>query len=78
MRELTCRYDQDFSELVEKYCAYGPPARVIRYLADYVEAGVNYFVLAPVMPPDRRRAHLERLADEVLPILGAMEPSPVT
>ena len=37
VKELTYRYDQDFSELVEKYCAYGPPSRVIEYLARYVE-----------------------------------------
>ena len=78
VKELTYRYDQDFSELVEKYCAYGPPSRVVDYLAQYVEAGVNYFVLAPVMPPNRRRAHLEALASEVLPVLRTMEPAPIT
>ena len=78
VKELTYRYDQDFSELVEKYCAYGPPSRVVDYLAQYVEAGVNYFVLAPVMPPNRRRAHLEALASGVLPVLRTMEPAPIT
>ncbi len=75
VKELTYRYDQDFSVLVEKYCAYGPPSRIVDYLARYVEAGVNYFVLAPVMPPNRRRAHLEALASEVLPVLRTMEPA---
>lgn len=75
--EMSYRYDQDFGELVDKYCAYGPPQRVVDYLAPYVEAGVNYFVLAPVMPEDERRAHLERIAGDVLPPLRAMEPGTV-
>ena len=68
------RYEQDFSELVDKYCAYGPPERIVDYLASYVEAGVNYFILAPIMPPDHRRAHLERIAGEVMPVLEKLEP----
>lgn len=75
--EMTYRYDQDFSTLVDKYCAYGPPARVIDYLARYVEAGVNYFILAPIMPREGRRAHLERLAREVIPALQKVEPGRV-
>ena len=77
VKELTYRYDQDFSELVDKYCAFGPPQAVIDYLAKYIEAGVNYFILAPIMPPERRREHLERIAAEVLPTLEAMETGPV-
>lgn len=75
--ELTYCYDQDFSPLVDKYCAYGPPQKVTEYLARYVEAGVNYFILAPIMPPGSRRAHLERLARDVLPTLEKMTPGSV-
>ncbi len=74
IEELSYRYEQDFGELVDKYCAYGPPDRIIDYLSAYVEAGVNYFILAPIMPPADRRAHLDRLAKEVLPALQRMEP----
>lgn len=76
-KEMSYRYDQDFDELVEKYCAYGPPQRLIDYLARYIEVGVNYFILAPIMPPDRRRAHLERMASEVLPALQEIEPAAI-
>lgn len=72
--ELSYRYDQDFGELVDKYCAYGPPDRVISYLKEYSDAGANYLILAPIMPPDERHAHLERLGTKVLPALQAMEP----
>lgn len=78
VKELTYRYEQDFSELVDKYCAYGPPDRVTEYLARYIEAGANYLILAPIMPPDSRRTHLERIATEVLPSLEALEPGTVT
>ena len=33
VKELSYRYDQDFAELVDKYCAYGPSERVIEYLS---------------------------------------------
>ena len=74
VEELTYRYDQDFSTLVEKYCAYGPPERVTEYLARFIDAGVNYFILAPIMPPTDRRTHLERLARDVVPALEKMTP----
>jgi probable F420-dependent oxidoreductase len=75
--ELTYRYGQDFSTLVDKYCAYGPPQKVSEYLAQYVEAGVNYFILAPIIPASARRTHLERLARYVIPTLEKMSPGPV-
>jgi alkanesulfonate monooxygenase SsuD/methylene tetrahydromethanopterin reductase-like flavin-dependent oxidoreductase (luciferase family) len=77
VKELSYRYDQDFSDLVDKYCAYGSPERVKDYLAKYIEAGCNYVILAPIMPPDNRRAHLERLAQEVVPDLEKIEPTRV-
>lgn len=75
--EMSYRYDQDFGELVDKYCAYGPPDRILENLKGYVEAGANYLILAPIIPPDERRAHLEKLGTEVLPALQAMEPGRV-
>jgi probable F420-dependent oxidoreductase len=76
-KEMTYRYEQDFSLLVDKYCGYGPPSKVADYLAEFVEAGANYFILAPIMPPDKRRAHLQRLAEEVMPLLDKVEPGRV-
>jgi probable F420-dependent oxidoreductase len=77
VKELSYRYDQDFSELVDKYCAYGSPDKVKDYLAKYVEAGCNYFILAPIMPPKNRREHLERLAREVISDLQKVEPAQI-
>ena len=75
--EMSYRYDQDFGELVDKYCAYGPPERIVEYLKDYVDAGANYLILAPIMPLDERHGQLEKLGTEVLPALQAMEPAKV-
>lgn len=77
VEEMSYRYEQDFGELVDKYCAYGPPERVVDYLKDFVEAGANYLILAPIMPPGERHAHLEKLSSEVLPSLRAMEPGKI-
>ena len=77
VEELKYRYDQEFDLLVDKYTAYGPPERIIEKLTEFIDAGVNYFILAPVMPPDRRREHIERMANEVVPVLEKMEPGKV-
>ena len=76
VEEMTYRYNQDFSELVDKYCAYGPPERVAEYLSEFVDAGANYLILAPIMPPGERRGHLERLSS-ILTTLQAAEPGKV-
>jgi probable F420-dependent oxidoreductase len=75
--ELKYRYNQEFDHLVDKYCAYGPPPRVAEYLLQYIEAGVNYMILAPIMPPAERRTHLERLATHVLPLLKSAQPGQI-
>jgi len=69
VEEMTYRYEQDFSELVDKYCAHGPPSKVVDSLSKFIEAGANYLILAPIMPPEARGEHLERLAREVIPQL---------
>lgn len=74
VKELSYRYDQDFSELVDKYCAYGSTQKIIDYLAEYIKEGCNYLILAPIMPPDDRKAHLERLSKEILPELRKINP----
>jgi len=56
---------------------YGPPDVVIEGLQKYVEAGTSYFILAPILDPERRREGLERYAKEVLPALRKMTPAPV-
>ena len=77
VRELKYRYDQEFDHLVDKYAAYGPANQIIDTLSKFMDAGVNYFILAPVMPIDDRRSHLERIASEVLPQLKKRAPGKI-
>jgi probable F420-dependent oxidoreductase len=72
VKELTYRYDQDFSRLVDRYCVYGPPARVVEGLRAYVDAGCSYLILAPIMTPGRQDEELSRYATDVLPALRRM------
>lgn len=78
VHELKYRYDQAFEHLVDRYCTYGPPDEVIEGLRKYVEAGTSYFVLAPILDPERPREGLERYAKDVLPALRKMTPAPVS
>ena len=48
----------------------------IKEMADFVDAGANYLILAPIMPPGERRGHLERLST-ILTTLQAAEPGKV-
>lgn len=75
--EMSYRYDQDFDPLVDKYAAYGPPERLAERLAEFIDAGVNYFILAPIMPPMERSQHLQRMAEDVLPALERMTPGKI-
>jgi probable F420-dependent oxidoreductase len=72
--ELTYRYEQDFDRLVDRYCAYGPPARVAERLAEYVDAGASYILMGLAMPVEERQAGLERFAKEVLPAMRSLTP----
>lgn len=79
IKELTYRYNQDFSErgLVDRYCAYGTDDMIVDYLAKYIDAGTNYLILAPIMPPEKRIQHLERLATNIMPRLNKLAPKQI-
>lgn len=79
VKELTYRYNQDFSErgLVDRYCAYGTDDMIVEYLQKYIEAGTNYLILAPIMPPEKRIEHLERLSRNIMPRLNKLTPTQI-
>jgi len=79
IKELSYRYDQDFSErgLVDRYCAYGTDDMIVEYLQKYIEAGTNYLILAPIMPPEKRIEHLERLSKNIMPRLNKLTPTQI-
>ncbi|MBT6273859.1 MAG: TIGR03619 family F420-dependent LLM class oxidoreductase [Chromatiales bacterium] len=80
IEQLTYRFDLPFEKIVDKYCAYGPPSRIVDTINAYVEAGSNNVVIALVMPPEARREWIERFAKNVLPslkMLTVVDPSSV-
>lgn len=79
IKELSYRYDQDFSErgLVDRYCAYGTDDMIVEYLSQYIQAGTNYLILAPIMPPEKRIEHLERLSRNIVPQLNKLRPKQI-
>ena len=74
IEQLSYRFDLPFEKIVDKYCAYGPPEKVVESLAAYVEAGANNLIVGLVMPPDDRRTWIRRFADEILPELRKLKP----
>ncbi|MGI9334303.1 MAG: LLM class flavin-dependent oxidoreductase [Gammaproteobacteria bacterium] len=67
--QLSYRFALPFEKIVDRYCAYGPPSRIIESLARYVEAGANTLIVALVMPAQERIAHVNRFASDILPAL---------
>ena len=78
IERMTYRYDQPFEKIVDKYCAYGPPSRIVESLSRYVAAGASKLFIGLIMPPEERLDHIERFAKEVMPELKKLEPARVT
>jgi len=75
---LTYRYNQPFEKIVDKYCAFGPPNRIVELLSRYVEAGASRLFIGLIMPPEERTTHIERFAKAVMPELKKLRPASVT
>jgi probable F420-dependent oxidoreductase len=67
---LERRYRQSFEGLVDRYCILGPPARCAEALAAFAGAGVDTLIVSPAVPPERLGEQVERVATEVVPLLG--------
>lgn len=64
---LTVRYNQDFENLVDKYCAFGNVDDCTETIARYVEAGVRHLVLSPLVPAAELPEQVDLWSDELLP-----------
>jgi alkanesulfonate monooxygenase SsuD/methylene tetrahydromethanopterin reductase-like flavin-dependent oxidoreductase (luciferase family) len=62
-------YARPFDDLVDRYCAFGPPEACAERIRQFQAAGVEYFVLSPVAPPEELLPQAVRYATEVLPLL---------
>ena len=72
---LSQRYGMDFRKAAERYCALGPPQRVVESIVRFYEAGVRHVVLDFVGPYEQRDRQIERFAEEALPLLAGLRKS---
>lgn len=70
--DQTWRYDQPFDRLVDKYPTLGPAERCAEHLQQYIDAGVNYIILAPICPVGEERRHIERYAERLMPFFAKL------
>jgi len=69
-RFLSIRYAMDFSRAAERYCALGEPEAVADAIRAFHAAGVRHLVLNVLAHEREKLAHLQRFADEVMPLLA--------
>ena len=64
---LSRQYNQDFSAIADRYCALGTAEQAAERLRAFAEAGVQHFILTPIVPAGATREHLEWYARDLLP-----------
>ncbi len=69
---LSQRYAMDFRKAAERYCALGPPQRVVETILRFHEAGARHIVLDFVGPYEERDRQIERFASEAMPLLAGL------
>ena len=69
---LSQRYGMDFRKAATRYCALGPPQRVVETIIGFHEAGVRHVILDFVGPYEERDRQIERFAAEAMPLLAAL------
>ena len=66
--DLSRRYNQPFEKIVDRYVVMGNADDCAARLADFAGAGVEHFILVPIVPtPGDFMPHVEAYAAEVLP-----------
>jgi probable F420-dependent oxidoreductase len=69
---LSQRYAMDFRKAAQRYCALGPPERVVETIVRFHEAGVRHVILDFVGPYEERDRQIERFATEAFPLLATL------
>ena len=60
----------------QRYCALGPPQRVVETILRFHEAGARHVILDFVGPYEERDRQIERFAAEALPLLAELRKTP--
>ncbi|MDH3601919.1 MAG: LLM class flavin-dependent oxidoreductase [Candidatus Tectomicrobia bacterium] len=68
--ELSCRYNQPFDKIVDRYCLLGTPEQCVESLLPYLQAGVDRVELSFCCTNDQLSDQLEQAAAEILPRLN--------
>jgi probable F420-dependent oxidoreductase len=68
---LTRQYNQDFENLVERYCVLGTAEECAERLSQFVEAGVRHVIFVPICPEGEVMRHQEAYLRDVLPQVRA-------
>jgi probable F420-dependent oxidoreductase len=66
---LSRQYNQDFENLVERYCLLGTAEECADRLAQFAEAGMRHVILVPICPDGELMQHLEAYQRDVLPLV---------
>ena len=67
---LSVRYAMDFSRAAERYCALGTAGEVADAVRAFHTAGMRHLVINVLAHESEKAAHLQRFADEVMPLLA--------
>ena len=67
---LSVRYAMDFSRAAERYCALGTAEEVADAIRAFHTAGMRHLVANMLAPESQKAAHLQRFADDVMPLLA--------
>jgi probable F420-dependent oxidoreductase len=73
---LSRLYNQPFDRLIERLGVVGPPEACVEQLQQYIDAGVQYLILAPTCSAAEQIDQLEICAREIIPHLHASQSSP--
>ena len=69
---LSQRYGMDFRKAAQRYCALGPPQRVVESILRFHDAGARHVILDFVGPYEERDRQIERFAAEAMPLLAGL------
>ena len=68
--DLSRRYNQPFEKIVDRYVVMGNAGDCVKRLSDFAAAGVEHFVLVPIVPSfSDFMPHVEAYARDILPKL---------
>ncbi len=66
---LSRQYNQDFENLVDRYCVLGTAEQCAERLTQFVQAGARHIILVPIGPEAELMQHLQAYQRDVLPLV---------